>query len=99
MKIPKMLFTGTIEDFEDVVNQNKLLLYSIVYGIAGNCDADDIVQEAFIYAYYRYDTLKDQSKLTSWLCAIARNKAYDSLKQTAAQFPWMYSVMRHPMIH
>ena len=75
-------FNGTMQEFEDIVNRNKLLLYSVVYGIAGNYEADDIVQETFIYAYYHYGTLKDQGKLTSWLCAIARNKAYDSQKRS-----------------
>ena len=80
-EMPLMLFDGTTQDFEDIVNQNKLLIYSIVYGISGNFEADDIVQEAFVYAYYHYGTLKDKSKLPSWLCAIARNNAYDSLKR------------------
>ena len=38
-------FNGTMQEFEDIVNRNKLLLYSVVYGIAGNYEADDIVQE------------------------------------------------------
>lgn len=79
--MPLMLFDGTTQEFEDIVNRNKLLIYSIVYGITGNFEADDIVQEAFVYAYYHYGTLKDKNKLSSWLCAIARNNAYDSLKR------------------
>jgi RNA polymerase sigma-70 factor (ECF subfamily) len=78
-----MLYDGTLQEFEGIVNQNKLLLYSVVYGIAGTLEADDIVQEAFIYAYYHYGTLKDKNKLSSWLCAIARNKTYDSLKKNS----------------
>ncbi|MHB1154438.1 MAG: RNA polymerase sigma factor [Eubacteriales bacterium] len=80
---PGMIYHGTMREFEDIVNLNKLLLYSVVYGIAGNLEADDIVQEAFIYAYYHYGTLKDQNKLSSWLCAIARNKTYDSIKKNS----------------
>lgn len=76
-----MLFDGTNKEFEKIVEQNKLLLYSVVYGIAKGADADDIVQETFIHAYYNYGTLKDKEKLSSWLCAIARNKAYDAAKR------------------
>lgn len=79
----EMLFPGTGEAFEQLVNENKLLLYSIVYGIAGSCEADDIVQEAFVYAYFHYGALREREKLTSWLCAIARNKAYDSIKRSS----------------
>lgn len=70
-----------MQEFEQIVTQNKLLLYSIVYGITGSIDADDIVQDTFIHAYYHYDKLKDKSKIASWLCAIARNKAIDCLKR------------------
>ena len=76
-----LIFDGTDEDFENIVNSNKLLLYSIVYGISGGYDADDIVQETFIYAYYHFGMLKDRTKLSSWLSSIARNKAYDNLKR------------------
>ncbi|MGM9680709.1 MAG: sigma-70 family RNA polymerase sigma factor [Eubacteriales bacterium] len=75
------IFDGTEQGFEQIVNENKLLLYSIVYSIAGNCDADDIVQETFIHAYYHWGAIREKSKLTSWLCAVARNKAYDSKRQ------------------
>lgn len=76
-----MLFDGTNKEFENIVEKNKLLLYSVVYGIAGGADADDIVQETFIHAYYNYGMLKDKEKISSWLCAIARNKAYDAAKR------------------
>ncbi len=78
-----MLFDGTEKEFENIVEQNKLLLYSVVYGIAKGADADDIVQETFIHAYYNYGMLKDKEKLSSWLCAIARNKAYDAAKRVS----------------
>lgn len=45
-----MRFDGTGEEFEAIVNQNKLLLYSIAYAVAGNAAVDDIVQ-IFIYLW------------------------------------------------
>lgn len=76
-----MHFDGTSDEFEAIVNKNKLLLYSIAYALAGDASADDIVQETFIQAYYNYGSLKNREKLSSWLCAIARNKAYDYVKR------------------
>lgn len=64
------------KDFENIVNQNKLIVYSTVLAnLYAASEADDIVQETFIYAYYNFQTLRDISKLTGWLCGIARNKS------------------------
>lgn len=38
-----MHFDGTSDEFEAIVNKNKLLLYSIAYALAGDASADDIV--------------------------------------------------------
>lgn len=70
------IFTGAEKNFEDIVNENKLIVYSTVMAALYNsAEVDDIVQETFIYAYYNYQTLREKNKLTSWLCTIARNKA------------------------
>jgi len=76
------LVNGDMEYFEKIINDNKLVVYSTVFSIIKDKHAaDDIVQETFIYAYWHYHTLRDQAKLRSWLCAIAKNKAYDYAKQ------------------
>jgi RNA polymerase sigma-70 factor (ECF subfamily) len=70
------IYSGSERDFENIVNQNKLIVYSTVMAnLYGTAEVDDIVQETFIYAYYNFQTLRDISKLTGWLCGIARNKS------------------------
>ncbi len=70
------IYTGSEKEFENIVNRNKLIVYSTVMAYLHNGgEVDDIVQETFIYAYYNYQSLRENNKLTSWLCAIARNKA------------------------
>jgi len=70
------IYAGTEKDFENIVNTNKLIVYSTVMAnLYGTAEVDDIVQETFIYAYYNFQTLRDISKLTGWLCGIARNKS------------------------
>jgi len=70
------IYIGTEKDFENIVNTNKLIVYSTVMAnLYGTAEVDDIVQETFIYAYYNFQTLRDTSKLTGWLCGIARNKS------------------------
>ena len=79
-EIKDLLFDGTNEEFCQLVESYKLLLYSVVYAASAYADADDIVQETFIYAYYHWGALRDKEKLSSWLCAIAKNKAVRSVK-------------------
>ncbi len=79
-EIKEMLFDGTSEEFRRIVEDYKLLLYSVVYAASAYAEADDIVQETFIYAYYHWGTLRDKEKLSSWLCAIAKNKSARAMK-------------------
>lgn len=70
------IFIGSEEEFENIVNKNKLIVYSTVLANTNSAgDVDDIVQETFIYAYYNFGALREAEKLTSWLCGIARNKS------------------------
>ena len=80
IEIKEMLFDGTNDDFKRIVDSYKLLLYSIVYAASAHADADDIVQETFVYAYYHWGMLREKEKLSSWLCAIAKNKAAHAMK-------------------
>lgn len=80
-EIKDMLFDGTSEEFRGIVETYKLLLYSVVYASSAFADADDIVQETFIYAYYHWGTLREREKLSAWLCAIAKNKAARTLRK------------------
>ena len=68
------VFTDSIEEFENIIKKNKLCVYSTALSyLANRSDADDVVQETFILAYYNFAQLRDHTKLTSWLCGIARN--------------------------
>ena len=80
-EIKEMLFDGTSEEFRHIVESYQLLLYSVVYAASAYAEADDIVQETFIYAYYHWGMLREKEKLSAWLCAIARNKAAHSMKK------------------
>ena len=79
-EIKEMLFDGTSEEFRRIVESYKLLLYSVVYAASAYAEADDIVQETFIYAYYHWGMLREKEKLSAWLCAIAKNKAARAMR-------------------
>lgn len=44
-------------------------------------DAEDITQDTFVKALLRIDSFQGQSKLSVWLCAIARNTWLNQLKR------------------
>lgn len=49
-------------------------VYKVAYYILNNEEeAKDIVQDTFIQAFNKIDTLKDKDKFESWICAIAAN--------------------------
>lgn len=47
--------------------------------------AEDIVQDAFLKAYRKIDTFKEQSKFSTWIYRIAMNQAYDVLRKLGRQ--------------
>jgi RNA polymerase sigma-70 factor (ECF subfamily) len=58
----------------------------IVYGIALNYThdhhaAEDVCQETFMKAYTSLGTLRDRSKIKSWLCSIARTTALNWVRE------------------
>lgn len=44
-------------------------------------DAEDITQDTFVKALLRIDSFRGQSKLSVWLCAIAKNTWLNQLKK------------------
>lgn len=42
---------------------------------------DDLLQETYITAFQKLDTLKEHDKFNAWICKIARNKAIDYLRK------------------
>lgn len=46
-------------------------------------DADDVLQEVYIAAHAKFDTLKDQSTFKAWIIGIARHKCNDYYRKRA----------------
>jgi RNA polymerase sigma-70 factor (ECF subfamily) len=55
------------------------------YRMTGDVDsATDLAQEVFLKAFQNLDSFRGQSKFTTWLYSIARNRCLDALKSRAA---------------
>lgn len=69
-------------DFEKLYNAYFMKIYSYVFTIVKNPDlAEEITQETFFKALKTKKQFEGKSSEYTWLCAIAKNTAYDMLKK------------------
>lgn len=69
-------------DFEKLYNAYFMKIYSFVLLIIKNPDlAEEITQETFFKAFKADKQFERKSSEYTWLCAIAKNTAYDVLKK------------------
>jgi RNA polymerase sigma factor (sigma-70 family) len=67
---------------EEMYEQYYKLIYHIAYNITKDVHlSEDIVQETFLKAYLKLDTLMDAAKTKSWLTSIARCTAIDFIRK------------------
>lgn len=88
-----MINESKITNFENefLIMENKL--FSVAYRILRNqCDAEDVVHDAFIKAAENLTQLKDTAKLSYWLCTITRNKALEKYNKKKREILMDYEV-------
>ena len=62
--------------FEElVVRYHRMALAAAYRTVSSPADAEDAVQDAFIAAWLKLDTLREPSKFGAWVCRIAKNRA------------------------
>jgi RNA polymerase sigma-70 factor (ECF subfamily) len=68
---------GDTNAFEMLILKYQNKLYSTVFNLTKNADtAQDIVQDAFIKAFQKLDTLRDKNQFFSWTKRIAINMTF-----------------------
>jgi RNA polymerase sigma factor (sigma-70 family) len=73
--------SGSREAFGRIVARYQSLICALNYSATGDLDqSEDLAQETFLTAWKDLGKLREPAKLRSWLCRIARNQAYDSLR-------------------
>ena len=71
-----------MKKFEDIYVDYFDIVYRYLYCLTKNKDlAEDLAQDTFFKAIRKIDTFKKESKLSTWLCQIAKNLWYDELKK------------------
>ncbi|TMU84835.1 RNA polymerase sigma factor [Bacillus sp. BHET2] len=68
--------------FEEMYEHFHKLIYHIAYNLTKDVHlSQDIVQETFLKAYVKIDTLMDGAKTKAWLTSIARCTAIDFIRK------------------
>jgi RNA polymerase sigma-70 factor (ECF subfamily) len=72
---------GDQEAFRLIFERYSRPLISFVYDQVGNRElAEELTQETFVRAYRSLHTLREETKLSTWLFGIAKNVARESLR-------------------
>ena len=70
--------------FEEMLCQHKSVVERFVYyRLPSKADGDDVLQEVYLTAFRKFDTLKEESAFKMWLLCIARNKCSDYFRAQA----------------
>lgn len=63
-----------MKDFSSIYEEYFIFIYKYLYSLCLNADlAEELTQETFFKAVLKINTFKEDSKITTWLCSIARN--------------------------
>ncbi len=76
--------------FDELVRRYQASVFRIVAATLGpdkNADVDDCVQEVFIDVFYKIGNFRFQSRFSTWLYRVARNKAIDVLRKPRFRLP------------
>lgn len=69
-------------DIEELYNEYFKMVYKYLISLTHNNDiAEDLTQETFCKAIYKINTFKEDCKISTWLCTIAKNLWIDELKK------------------
>lgn len=76
---------GEPEAFAQIMRRHNRRLYRLARGIVRDDDeAEDVLQEAYLHAYQRLDTLAGKAALPLWLGRIVTNEALGRLRRRHA---------------
>jgi RNA polymerase sigma-70 factor (ECF subfamily) len=84
--IEAVLVSAALEGDRDGFGRLYGLYAPLVHGIllarVPRSEVDDLVQDIFLHAYRKLDTLRDRAAFGPWIAMIARNRAVDFYRRT-----------------
>jgi RNA polymerase sigma-70 factor (ECF subfamily) len=81
---------GDENAFQLIFEQHHRFVFRFLYGMVGERRlAEELMQETFMQAYKNIGTVREEAKLLSWLCGIARHVALHSLRSRPGKNQWI----------
>jgi RNA polymerase sigma-70 factor (ECF subfamily) len=68
--------------FANLYERYARVIHGLLLARAPHADVEDLVQDVFLSAWHRLDTLRDPAAFGGWLAMIARNRATDFHRRT-----------------
>ena len=82
LDLVKAVLDGNIDSFNIIIYKYEASIFRFILTMTKDPEeTKDLTQDVFITAYNKLYTYKGQSKLSSWLYQIARNKSLDYLRK------------------
>jgi len=73
--------SGDDEAFGVIFEHHSRFIYKFIYAMIGDRSAaEELTQETFLAAYKSIHGLRGEAQLRTWLCGIAKNVVYKSLR-------------------
>lgn len=71
-----------MQNIEEMYEKYSKIIYKYIFCLTKNHElSEEIVQDTFLVAVKNIDKFEGSSKLSTWLCAIAKNIYYKKLKK------------------
>ena len=87
MRPPRVV--SSLPRFDEIVHEHSERIGGLCYRLLGwNADVDDVVQEVFLAAYEALPTFRGESKMSTWLTAIAINACRNHLRKRKRWLRW-----------
>jgi RNA polymerase sigma-70 factor, ECF subfamily len=81
---------GDENAFQLIFEQHHRFVFRFLYGMVGERRlAEELMQETFMQAYKNIGKVREEAKLLSWLCGIARHVALHSLRSRRGKNQWI----------
>ena len=75
-----------MQKIEEIYEQYSTTIYKYLFCLTKNPDlSEELTQETFLVAIKKIDQFRGESKLTVWLCQIAKHLWYKELKKNKKQ--------------
>ena len=77
VSLVQAVLDGDRDSFTRLYDRFAPLVHGILLARVPRAEVDDLVQDIFLHAYRKLDTLRDSASFGPWIAMIARNRAVD----------------------